>query len=363
MVNSMKRDMSYNIFLLLSTFARNIIDVFSLVMLYDKGYSIRELFLFLVCYYLVSLVTNVISILIGNRYNYKVILVVSTVVLGGAFYYLSVMGNGLGNLLIYSVMIAISSYSYHSVRHYYGIMLVDDRKKVSNTLIFSFLPVVFASYLGAWLKRKFSMLVLVILVVGVSLLGIIPIFRMNLEGKREKISLENIKFNSFWFMVFEQFKVIFLMLEPLFLYLYVDRNMEYIGVFNIFVGGASLIFVYFLGRKLRLMKWFGYFNMIFCLVLVMKLNINNKFVMFGVAMMEGLLLKLFDSVSMNNFYNVEDRGNVVSYLMVSEITFCLVSLLICLMFYVVGNLVLSMYLCILGIFVCGLVKRKKSYGD
>ena len=58
-----------------------------------------------------------------------------------------------------------------------------------------------------------------------------------------------------------------------------------------------------------------------------------------------------------NIYNI-DKVNVIGYLIVVELIFCLVSSFIFVIFYFINNLKIMLYICILFIFICGLINPK-----
>ena len=47
----------------------------------------------------------------------------------------------------------------------------------------------------------------------------------------------------------EQAKVINLSLQPLFLYLFIDDKVTYVGIFNVIMGLSACIFIYFFCEK------------------------------------------------------------------------------------------------------------------
>ena len=134
----MQNTKKYNIFIFISTIARNIIEVFSAVLLYKMGYSIRNILLFYFLIYFVGIFVNYISLTLTKAINPKYILVFSGIMFGITFYYLSVMPNTIDNLIIYSILFAISSYTYHSLRHYFALKVLNRRDinmVISTTVI------------------------------------------------------------------------------------------------------------------------------------------------------------------------------------------------------------------------------------
>ena len=59
----------YNFFLFLSTLTRSLVEVFSVILLYNKGYSINNILFFLLVMYLSGILVNYLSLII----NYKIV--------------------------------------------------------------------------------------------------------------------------------------------------------------------------------------------------------------------------------------------------------------------------------------------------
>ena len=119
----------YNIFILLSTIARNIVEVFSSVLLYKMGYSLKEILLFFSILYFVGAITSTLVIYLTRVINAKYILIFSSFVFSGSFYFMQAMDKTFINLVIFSIIYGIGSYSYHTLRHYYAIKSIDNDKK------------------------------------------------------------------------------------------------------------------------------------------------------------------------------------------------------------------------------------------
>ena len=61
----------YNLFILISTLARNIVEIFSSVILYEKGYSVKDILLFFAILYGFGIVVNIVSIYLGRIIKQK----------------------------------------------------------------------------------------------------------------------------------------------------------------------------------------------------------------------------------------------------------------------------------------------------
>ena len=354
----MKKLTLYNIFLFLSNISRNIVEIFSFVYLYQKGYKIKNILLFYSIYYLVGVFISYITVYLTKCIRRKVLLIISGLLYGIAFYYLSVMSTTNYNLVILSIVLSTSSFIYHTIRHYYAMNLVDkvEDKKIASILISAYLPIIFSSILGSYIVDKYSILVSSIIVIILSVISIIPLIFIRDDITNNKIEYSKINSNKLVFFILEQFKVIFLLLEPIYLYLYVKKSLNYVGAFNILICISSIIYLYYIAHRININKCFKYINIIFCLVLLLKLNITNKYILLIVALLEGLGIKSFELTSNKNIYNIEN-SNINGYLITCELIFCFLRSIICLMFYLfIDNVKVMLYISLVPIFLISFVK-------
>ena len=354
----MKKLTLYNVFLFLSNISRNIVEIFSFVYLYQKGYKIKNILLFYSIYYLVGVFISYITVYLTKCIKRKVLLIISGLLYGVSFYYLSVMSMTNYNLVILSIILSTSSFIYHTIRHYYAMNLVDkvEDKKIASILISAYLPIIFSSILGSYIVDKYSILVSSIIVIILSVISIIPLIFIKDDITNNKIEYSKINSNKLVFFILEQFKVIFLLLEPIYLYLYVKKSLNYVGTFNILICISSIIYLYYIAHRININKYFKYINIIFCLVLLLKLNITNKYILLVVALLEGLGIKSFELTSNKNIYNIEN-SNINGYLITCELIFCFLRSIICLMFYLfIDNVKVMLYISLVPIFLISFVK-------
>ena len=354
----MKKLTLYNIFLFLSNISRNIVEIFSFVYLYQKGYKIKNILLFYSIYYLVGVFISYITVYLTKCIRRKALLIISGLLYGVSFYYLSVMSMTNYNLVILSIILSTSSFIYHTIRHYYAMNLVDkvEDKKIASILISAYLPIIFSSILGSYIVDKYSILVSSIIVIILSVISIIPLIFIKDDITNNKIEYSKINSNKLVFFILEQFKVIFLLLEPIYLYLYVKKSLNYVGTFNILISISSIIYLYYIAHRINISKYFKYINIIFCLVLLLKLNITNKYILLVVALLEGLGIKSFELTSNKNIYNIEN-SNINGYLITCELIFCFLRSIICLVFYLfIDNVKVMLYISLVPIFLISFVK-------
>lgn len=354
----MKSNKIYNIFLFLSTFTRNLVNVFSLVLLYKKGYTINNLLFFLFIMYLMGILVNYFSL----KIYYKIVLIISSIIYGISFIYLSFLNKGLIFLSILAILLAIGNYSYHTIRHFLALtMFKKGKQDTSFFIMVNYLSIIGASLVGMYLIKRLSLIMNSIIIFILSFISIIPILkqpRINIDNSRvdKRVFIPK---NKIVFNILEQFKVIFMELQPLFLFIYVDKSIYYVGIFNVITNIASLIVIYFISRKINY-KYFKYYTLILGLILILKLNIKSGIILLFVAFLEGVFVKIYENVSLSNLYDYKDN-NVSKYLLFEELIFFGSKTLILLLYLLVNLDIYSiMYINIVGIIISGLFIRYKG---
>lgn len=354
----MTKQKTYNIFLFLSSFTRNLIEVFSLVLLYKKGYTINNLIFFLFLLYTFGILSNYISL----KLYYKLVLILSSLIYGISFIYLSIMNNNLSSLIILSILLSIGNYSYHVIRHFLALTMINNKKRNTNNLIIiNYLAIIISSLIGTYLINKLSIFITSIIIFSLSFISIIPIL------KQPKLIISNSKNKSkviipkrkIIFNILEQFKVILLELQPLFIYIYIDNSTYYVGIFNILTHIASLIVIYYLTKKIKYQHT-KYYTLILGLILFLKLNIKNSYTLLFLALLEGIFIKIYETISLNNLYNYQ-HNNIKQYLLIEELIFFITKSLIIAIYLILNlNLYTIMHINIIGIIISGFFIKKEK---
>lgn len=350
----MSNNIKYNLFLLVSMLSRNLVEVFSIALLYKLNYSVKEIFLYYSVFFFASIFVNIFTIYLTNFIKSKYILIFSNILFCFSYYFLNNMSYNVKKLIIFALLSSVSSYTYHSIRHYFALKYTDNsNKEIGNIAIFSFVGIIISSYLGPYLTEKYSLGTTLVIMFIFSLISIIPLLLIKDTKIKEKIVKIKLNKNRKLFFVFEQSRVLFLLIQPLFLYLYISKDLEYIGVFNIINSIASIIFVYFCVRKININKWFKLFNVLLIIILILKLNIFNKYILLITAFFEGIFIKAYEIVSMKNMYQIKTE-KIKSYIIKAEVIFCLVRSIFMLLFYLFfKNIKLILYVLLIFMFISG----------
>jgi len=341
----MKNIKSYNLYMFVSTLTRNIIDIYSVVLLYQNGFSIRDIIgIYAITYFIGSYIST-LSIKIGNSIGFKYILIFSSIITSISFYII----NKSSDPYLISLFLSLSIFTYHPVKHYYGINLLKQKKEIGNTIILTYIAAILSSYFAI---KEVKIIYLII----ISILSIIPTLFIKKEDKQKITYLRSIPRSTLNFFILDQFKIIFLLLQPLYLYM-ISNTISYVGIFNIVITISSIMYIYKFANKKDIEKYYKYINILFTIILLLKLNINNKIILLVIAFLEGIGVKTNELISTMNLYR--NKSSRTGYLIVSEIIFCLVRGLILSIIYIFKlDLKLSLYLLLIGIFLLSFQYKK-----
>lgn len=343
----MKKITKYNIYIFISTFTRNIIDVYSIIYLYQKDFTIQTIIAIYSLIYLFGFFISSFSIKIGNKIGYKYILILSSILTSIAFYIINISTN----VYLISLILSLSIFTYHPIRHYYGLTLLKQKKEIGNSLIFIYLSQLISSYIAI---KNIKPIYLII----IAIIGIIPAFFITKEPSK-KITYQNIiSKQKIRFFIFDQFKIIFLLLEPLYLYL-ISKNISYVGIFNIIITIASIICIYLFTNKINIDNKYKYLNILFTMILFLKININNKIILLFLAFFEGVGIKTNELISTMNLYNIDNFNE--GYIITAEKIFCITrTLILSIIYFLMIDLKTILYILLVGVFILSFQYNNKK---
>lgn len=342
----MKNIKFYNIYMFISTFTRNIIDLYSVVYLYKLYPSIKTIIGIYSLIYFLGIFISYLSIKLGNKVGYKYILIFSSIITSITFI---VLNNAkIINTYIVSILLSLSIFTYHPLKHYYGITLLNKKEKLGISLILIYLASFFSSY---FVIKDIKPIILII----ITIIGIIPTLLIEKNIPKKIEYPKNILPSKIQFFIFDQFRILFLLLEPLYLYI-ISKTISYVGVFNIIITISSIIYLYFItnNKNINIKKYYCYLNILFVIFLLLKLNITNKIILLIIAFFEGIGIKTNELISTMNLYKIKNLklSEKEGYLIISEIIFCSTRAIILFIFYLFNvNLVIMMYILLIGVFI------------
>ncbi|MBQ6495384.1 MAG: hypothetical protein IJI49_05220 [Bacilli bacterium] len=337
----------YNTFLFLSNLTRNLIEVYSVIILYNKGYTISNILFFLLIVYFIAITSNYISL----KINYKISLIISFILYGISYIYLSLMNNNKINLIIIAILLSISINTYHTIKHYLGMNLIsyNKGKNTLKILIITYISTIISNIIGIVLIKKIPIKITTIIITILSIISIFPILKIKIKNNNysNKIIINK---NKIIYSILEQFKVILIELQPLYIYIYLKNSISFIGLFNIIINISSLITVIIIDKFLK-NKYYKYISIILGIVLIIKLNTKNNILLLLIALLEGIGMKIYEKNSINNLYN-RGNNNIKKYLIIEESIFFISKFIIMLLFILlIKKLKIILYICIIGLVI------------
>lgn len=342
----MKNIKLYNLYIFISTLTRNIIDIYSVVLLYKNNISIKNIIAIYIITYLIGIIICPLSLKLGNKYGYKYILILSSIITSISFYII----NKTMNIYLISLFLSLSIFTYHPIRHYYGINILKKKRDIGNTIIFNYLATFVSSYFAI---KKINIFVLIV----ITLISIIPSIFIKKDNSQVIIYSKKISKSTLNFFILDQTKIIFLLLEPLYLYL-VSNNISYVGIFNIIITISSIIYIYGYANNKDIEKDYKFINILFTIILFFKLTTNNNKILLFIAFLEGIGIKTNEIISTMNLY--KNKENILGYLIICEMFFCLIRVVILSIIYILNlSIKISLYILLIGIFLLSFSYEEK----
>ena len=319
----------FSLYVFLSTFARNLIEVFIPIILYKFGFSLKEVILYFLLVNFFSLILSYPCIYISNKYNNKVLGIIGII----SFAILQILLNFIykSNLfiIILSFVYALYRRGYWISRRFYNLRVIR-KENISYTYslisIINHIGVIFSAYIGSLLLDFLSIRILTIISMFLFLISLIPLYLLNFEHKEKSSKLEFFKTfklipksNIFLFGIYELVNVI-KFLFTMYLFIYIKDNYQTIGILNLFNNLSTIFFAYFYGKKINKEKNFLHLS-IFLVVMVYILKLNSiSYALILVSFLEGIFNKMYEISIQKEFYLLSKNFEYQNYNLVYEIT-------------------------------------------
>jgi hypothetical protein len=160
------------------------------------------------------------------------------------------------------------------------------------------------------------------------------------------------------YALLDQFRVMGTFFYALYIYIYVSNNIEYIGIFNVIVGIASIVFIYLFSKRIDKSKnsYIVLSALFVMIVWFLRLNVLNSIYLLFIAVLQGISEKMYEVSNGRNTYLLGKKYNTINYVMVMEGIYNVGRIVICLIgFFIIKDIKIFLYLCGIMIFVSGLV--------
>lgn len=359
----------FNLYVFLSTFSRNLIEVFIPLILYKFGYSLKEVILYYLLVNIVLILLTYPCIWFSKKYSNR------TLSLIGIFSFIIVQL--LLNNLVYDIKyIFVLSFfyslyriGYWLARRFYNLKVIH-KKDISNSYslisIVNQVALIISSYVGSLFLDFISIEVLTLISILLFLISLIPLYKLDFNHEKNDEKIELVKTikripvrNLYMFGAYESINVT-KFLFTLYLFIYVKNNYQVVGIMNVLTNVATIVFAYFYGKKINDKKNYVTLSILFIsLVYFMKANSISYFLLVLISFLEGIASKMYELSMSKEFYSLSKKFEYYNYNLVYELVlsvFRTFILLVCYLF--IGDLKVMLYFSIGLIFISAFMKFK-----
>lgn len=318
----------FSLYVFLSTFARNLIEVFIPIILYKFGYSLKEVILYYLIVNIFSLILSYPCVYISNKYSNKLLAIIGIISFGLLQVLLNIIYKSNLFIIILAFVFALYRRCYWLSRRYYNLRVIR-KNNISSTYslisIINQIGVVFATYIGSLLLDFTTIKILTLISLVLFSISLIPLYLFKFEHKEKSTKLEPLKTikqipksNIFLFGTYELLNVI-KFLFPIYLFIYVKDNYQTIGILNLFTNISTITFAYFYGKKINKEKNFLRLS-IFLIIMIYILKLNSiSYVLVLISFLEGIFNKMYEISIQKEFYVLSKQFEYQNYNLVYEL--------------------------------------------
>ena len=319
----------FGIYVFLSTFSRNLIEVFIPVILYKFGFEIYEVLFYYLVANIVSLILSYPFVELSKKYNNKILSIIGIF----AFLALQILLNHITHSIWYLISIAtayaVYRRGYWISRRYYNLKVLK-KDKISTTYslisIINQVGVIISAYCGSIVLDFISLQTLTIISIILFLISIIPLYKLKFKHENSESKLELFKnmkkipkSNLYLFGSYELLNVI-KFLFPLYIFIYVKNTYQTIGIVNLVTNIAIILFTYAYGKRLdKTKKSFLTFSILFTVIIyIFKAN-SIGYILLGISFLEGIATKMYELSINKEFYTLSKKFEYSNYNLIYEI--------------------------------------------
>ncbi len=356
----------YNIFITLSSFAKGMIEIFIPLIMYEAGYDIKKILIFLLIKFLFVELFLPLSSIIGKKVNFKNLIILSNFLFIGMNIYFNFIDFKFYQLVIFASLYAAYLIFYWMGRHIYGMSIIEDKKiteNVSSYTIFTLIGMLPAAYIGALILNKFGFTTLSIVLLIISTISVIPLSFIKENVSKEKLDFKNIlrifPIKSYIFIFLEQVKHLSMGLFPLYVFIEISKKYEYIGISNAIVCIASIIYVYFLAKIMDKNKkdYLSLASILLAVVWFLKLNIYSSSLILVIMFFEGIFTFGLETIILRNIYSFGKEYKVLSYNLFMEALRNTSRIIILIIFIILSvNLKVVLYAGVISLIINAIIK-------
>ena len=318
----------FELYVFLSTFSRNLIEVFIPVILYKFGYELKEVVLYFLLTNAFSLVLSYPLIKLSKKFNNKILTLIGIVSFVIVQIMLAYIVNSIWYIISLAFIYAMYRRGYWISRRYYNLNVME-KEKIGTTFsiisIVNNLGVILASYIGAVMLDYLDVIAVTIISIVIFLFSIIPLLFMKFKHEKDEIRFEVVKTlkeipfrNLYLFGSYELLNVVKFMFA-LYIFIYVKDTYTTVGFFTLITNLSVLVFSYLYGKKIDESKNLLKLSIVL-VVLTYILKANSTYIVLAiVSFLEGKFTKMHEISISKEFYALSKKFEYNNYNLVYEL--------------------------------------------
>ena len=360
-----KNSKLFNSYVFLTTFSRNLLEVFIGTILYKIGFTIHQVIFYYVLVNLFSLIIAPLCTHMSKRYSNKLLSVIGVL----AFLFLQITLNRINTHIYYLYIVAfffaLYRRAYWIARRYYTMQIIDDKKNIASKYsvisIINQLGVIVSAYVGSLLLQFVS--IKAITIISFVLLGIslIILYQLKFEYERNNFKINLIETmkctpkSSMLNIACYEMQNVVKFLFPLFIILYVKNTYTAVGIINLIANIASLIFTYIYGKLINNKKNFLKFSiLLFIIIKVLEIN-SYGIILMILSFAEGFAARMYEQSFHKEHFKLSKNFEYCNYNFMYEIIQDTARLLMITFLYLfIKDVRVMLYIC-LGFISLGLI--------
>ena len=357
----------FNFYVFFTTFARNLIEVFIPVILYNFGYTLREVIIYYLFVNIFSLMLTFFCGHIIEKWGYKNLKFAAIV----CFVLMQLVLNNIIYSFLYLLIVAFLYAAYRKFywlpRRYYNLNVVK-KKNVSITYsiisVVNQLGIVISTYIGSLLLDFTNIKFVTIISVILFVVGILPLGEIKIENKNEKFelleTLKKIPFrNLYLFGTYESVNVL-KFLFSLYLIIYVKNSYTTIGFYSLMSNFSLMVFTYMYGKFINKEKNFLNLSIFLtCLISLIKASVTS-WLLIPVSFFESIFKKMYEISINKEFYSSGKNYDYNNYNFAYEVVQNITRLFIVLILVFIDDLKFMIYIVIFVIFIGCFIRFKND---
>lgn len=318
----------YNLFTLITSFTKLLVELFIPLILYEKGFSIKEIILFLIFKYAFCTLMIPITLKLGKKVAFTKIMLMSSLFFSITYIYLNFLKTSISSLIILALIFSIYLIFYWLGRHIFALAIIEDKKITDNVSLYSIFTILGglpATYIGARILETFGFITLTIIVLVLMIISVIPLMKIKDVGLHNEDNIKNVvktfPKSNYIYIILEQFRYIISTIFPIYIYLNIKKDLSYLGVINIICGIGSIIYIYILAKKMDKNKkdYFKVSSLLISIVYIFKITITNPKLFLIIIFFEGIMKSSLDTIVQRNTYAYGKNYDAPSYISFIEL--------------------------------------------